>query len=389
MARHGRSSCIVMVIERYHPIWGGAENQLRQLCRCLVERGCTPRIVTRRWQRSMTTTDSVDGVEVIRLGVPGTSFFATASFVVAMLVYLIVKTGRGDVIHTHGAAALGAVGRVAARLSGARNVAKVATAGRIPKLARDPLRRLVLSNFQRSDRIVCLSEEIRQELAAIGTEASRVAEIPNGVDCDRFKPLPPQDRDAWRRQRGLAEDALLVVSSGRLVPRKGVQVLLEAWPSIVAAHPNAHLVILGSGRDQPDSIEHDLKTATRDNRLANVHFDGETPTPEAVLGVSDVFVLSSFQEGFPNTLLEAMAAGLATVSSRIGGVVDLLDGEDVGLTVEAGDSGAFAASVGTLLGDADARVQMGQRARAHIQARFSLPAVAETYSEVYQTLTAA
>ena len=126
---------VLMVIERYSPIWGGAENQLRELCLHLVQNACEVSVVTRRWEWGMPARDLVDGVPVRRVGLSLGNIHGSLAFAVALFWYLLKHGRKTDIIHSHGAAALGGLCTLAARLTGSRCVAKIATAGRIESAA--------------------------------------------------------------------------------------------------------------------------------------------------------------------------------------------------------------------------------------------------------------
>lgn len=377
---------VLMVIERYSPIWGGAENQLQQLCSHLVRNGCDVSVVTRRWESNMPSRDLVDGVPVRRVGLMFSSIGGNLAFSAALFWYLLRHGRNTDIIHSHGAAVLGGLCTLAARLTGSRCVVKIATAGRIPKLEGTVLGRSVLALFKRADFIVCLSEEIRVELGQIGVSENRIVRLPNAVDTDRFQPFSPERRRDWRRDRGIRVRDPLVVFSGRLVPRKGAGVLLEAWPQVTARHPDAQLVLLGDGRGQADSVEEALRRKVEHEGIANVTFGGATGRPEDFLGAADVLVLPSFKEGFPNALLEAMAAGMATVSSRIGGVVDLVVDGDTGLVVPPGDADALADCISFLLASPGVRREMGERARSQVLETYTCSKIFAKYHMIYSLL---
>lgn len=94
------------------------------------------------------------------------------------------------------------------------------------------------------------------------------------------------------------------------------------------------MYLLGSGADQPDSVEHEMRGRVRDNAIPNIVFVGDTARPEDYLGVADLFLFPSRREGFPNAVLEAMSAGAAVIASNIGGCADLIRSGETGILVE-------------------------------------------------------
>ncbi len=377
---------VLMVSERYLPVWGGAENQLRQLIPHLVSQGVRVEIVTRRWHHDMARLEEIDTTRVHRLGIPGTGGLRTVFFVAALFFFLLRNAKRFQIYHSHGAVNMGALCRAAGVLTGRKNVAKIASAGRIQRLAAKLSGKPVLALFKQSDAIIAMTPEIRGELVAINTSAERIHCITNGVDCSRFTPLADAQKQAWREEHGFLPEERVVLFLSRLVPGKGLRVLLDAWPAVYEKHPDCRLLIVGSGKDQPASIEQEVHEKVQRQGLANVRFAGETERPEAYLGGADIFVFPSRQEGFPNALMEAMAAGLPLVASRIGGVAELISDGGNGSLFQSGNSRDLAEKVVQLLDDPPLAREMGQQARQTVLDNFSFTRVASRYVALYNSL---
>ena len=322
---------VLMVIERYTPIWGGAENQLRQLIPHLENCGCKIKVVTRRWHKHLHEKEVIDGVEVARIGIPGTGIFSTVIFIHSLIIYIIKNHNKIDFLHSHGAVNMGALCSLLAMIFNFSNVAKIATAGKVLDLRNKFSGRLILWFLKRSDAIIAMTEEIEQELKAIGTPIEKIFKITNGVDTKRFRPSDKIERDNWRNYHGVSENRRVVLFSSRLVYRKGLDILFAAWPEINESCPDTILMILGSGKGQPDSVEKEIRAFVSDNQIKNVIFLGESDYPEYVLGAADVFIFPSRKEGFPNALMEAMASNLPVIASKIGGNVDLVVDNETGI----------------------------------------------------------
>lgn len=377
---------VIMVTERYVPFWGGAENQLRQLLPRLRELGAEVEIVTRRWRRDLPARDSVDGVPVHRLGLPGEGPLGRVLFALHLLTYLLRVAGPQVVFHSHGVVSLGALVNLGSKPGGGRTIVKITTAGSIPQFSASILGRIVLALFKWSDQFVCISDEIADELTAIGVPKSRVARIPNGVDCSLFAHKSESDRREWRRKHGLSQEARLVVFSGRFVQRKGLITLIDAWQGIPGRHHNATLILLGSGRNQPDSVEEVMRRNLRNADAGSVMLLGEIAEPWEVLGVCDIFVLPSCREGLSNALLEAMACGLAPVVTDIGGNDQLVIHGETGLLVPPGDAISLREAIDKLLEQDALIASNGSAARSMVASRYSMDATAKQIANLYEKL---
>jgi len=378
---------ILMVTERYLPIWGGAENQLHQLIPHLVQQGCEVKVVTRRWHKHYPTQETLDNVDVFRLGVPGVGFLPTVVFIFSLIGYFWGKRNEIDVLHSHGAVKMGALCAIFARLLGLKNVTKIATAGKIPALQGTSFGNIILYLFKKSDAIIAMTSEISAELTLIATPAEVIVKITNGVDASRFISGAYSEKKQWKVEQGLQQEAKIVLFSSRLVHRKGLDVLLAAWPTITRKYPEAHLVIVGSGADQSDSVEKVMKKMVVDKGLERVMFVGETKVPEQFLKIADIFVFPSRREGFPNALLEALSCGLAVVASHIGGVTAVLGNSDICLTFRPEDSGDLSRQILKMLDDEELAKEKGALARELMLTEYSFQSISSQYLTLYTRLT--
>jgi glycosyltransferase involved in cell wall biosynthesis len=155
-------------------------------------------------------------------------------------------------------------------------------------------------------------------------------------------------------------DGPAVVGTGRLVAQKGFPILLRAFARVAAAHPDWSLVLWGEGPDRPS-----LTTLAAELGLGGrCRLPGLSERPGGWIDGAGIFALSSLAEGFPNVLLEAMAAGLPVVAADCPtGPAELLRPEENGLLVPTGDVAALAAALDRLMGDAALRDRLGAAAR--------------------------
>ncbi|MFB7089091.1 glycosyltransferase family 4 protein [Streptomyces sp. NPDC056296] len=243
--------------------------------------------------------------------------------------------------------------------------------------ARQLLRRIGES----TDTITYLGEYTRSRIAGALTPdaAARMVQLPPGVDEKTFH--PGSGGEEVRARLGLTERPVVVCVS-RLVPRKGQDTLIRAMPRILAAEPDAVLLIVGGG-----PYEKDLRRLAADTGVAaSVHFTGAVPWSElpAHYGAGDVFAMPCRTrrngldvEGLGIVYLEASATGLPVVAGDSGGAPDaVLDGE-TGWVVRGGDEEQAADRIVTLLADPELRHRMGERGRAWVEEKWRWDLLAE------------
>lgn len=241
------------------------------------------------------------------------------------------------------------------------------------------LNRLALRCF---DYYVAVSESFRRMLVARGFPAHRVFTIYNGID---FAVAPQvHRREEVLRELGLSipPSAALVGIVGRLTPVKGHTVFLRAASLVAQEYPAVHFLVLGDGekRSHLETLAHELGISDR------VHFLGYHPHPEHILAIFDINVLASFSESFPYALLEGARLALATVSSDVGSVSELIIPGQTGLLYPPGDAGALARCLLDLLRHPERRSEMGRRLYQHARAHFSAQSMTEQQMAVYHTI---
>jgi phosphatidyl-myo-inositol dimannoside synthase len=218
----------------------------------------------------------------------------------------------------------------------------------------------------------------------VGERLDTVVEIPPGVDVDRFAG-PPGDRADTRRRFGVTEAAPMVVSVSRLVPRKGMDVLIRAAARLADAHPGLVVLIAGGGRDEGRLRRLIERTGAPVRLIGRVSEDDKV----ALLSASDLFVVACRnrwggleQEGFGIVFVEAAAAGLPSVAGDSGGAAEAVADGETGLVVrEPTDVGAVAAALERLLSDGALRERMGRSARERVTETFAYDALAPRLAE--------
>lgn len=247
--------------------------------------------------------------------------------------------------------------------------------------------------FQFMDCIVVSSGVMRDALYELGV-TTRIEVISNGVDLKRFHPLSALNaRGNLRKQLGLDPAAELILFVGSISPRKGLDVLAEAWSLLGRKRPRAYLVLVGPGQHEirPWEPEADFQakvkaTLTRSGAADRVIFTGPVENVEDYLHAADLFVFPSRREGMPNVVPEAMACGLPCILTPF-----------LGLPTEFGNPGehymlvertpeALASAMVTLLDKPEQRQQLGNQGRKWAEEHMDVEMSLDQYAALYREL---
>jgi phosphatidylinositol alpha-1,6-mannosyltransferase len=217
-----------------------------------------------------------------------------------------------------------------------------------------------------------------------------VVEVPPGADPERFRPLSAAQRRKARHQAGLPADGRLVLGLSRLVPRKGMDVLIEAAARLAPDRPDLVVAIAGTGRDRA-RLE---RLARRSG--APVRFLGAVPDADlpGLYGAADVFCMlcrsrwgGLEQEGFGVVFLEAAACGVPQVAGASGGAAEAVAHGETGFVVDnPRDPREAAAALARLLDDADLRAKLGEAGRRRVEEHFSYDRLAASLDRSLQAL---
>ncbi len=231
-------------------------------------------------------------------------------------------------------------------------------------------------------RIVAVSEAVRRQVIRAGYPARRVLTLHDAVDATTFSPDRLQFGAQVREELGCTTDHLLVCAVGRLSPEKGHGYLLTAFREVIAAVPEAYLVLVGEGplrsRLQSQAAGCDLSD--------HIIFAGYRDDVEAIIAASDLLVMPSLREGFGDPIIEAMALQRPVIASRVGGMVEIVRHGETGLLAPPGDPGALAQAIVHLLKDPQARERMGLRGRQVALREFSVGRLADALAGLYKEL---
>jgi glycosyltransferase involved in cell wall biosynthesis len=290
------------------------------------------------------------GIAVHHLRIP--NLYGPGAWAEARRFAGIMRAGRIEVLHTHDVycnifgVPAGRLARVPGVLASRRWWKRVPRPGLlVPNRMAYALAHRVLVNSRAVGTMLEREERVPER---------KISMVPNFIEAGAFDQPAAATRQAWRAQRGIPDGALVLGSVGRLAAVKDNATFLKA----AARVPGVHVVLVGDGPERAMLEGLAQALGLRDR----VHFTGEQPNRPNLHHYFDVSVLCSLSEGFPNAMLEAMAAARPMVATPVGGVTDaLVDGEN-GLLFPPGDVGALTAAL-MRLAEAPLRDRLGRAAR--------------------------
>ena len=369
-------STVVHIGKFYPPVSGGMEQVVQSLCR-IADDGVANRALVFNAASSHTVREVVDGVEVTRVGTIG----AAGSVPISPAFPAALRRIRADALVLHEPNPWALLSFTLARPRAPLAIwfhSEVVRPRLQYALFYHPVARAA---YREVRRIVVSSPALAEHARALEPFRDRVRVIPFGIDPGRWDPTPEiQERAAAIRAR--VGDRPLVLFAGRMVPYKGVDVLLHALPGTSAA---AVLVGEGPSRQKWTALASELGLSDR------VTFAGEVPHHElaALYHACDMFVLPSVTraEAFGYVQLEAMACGRPVISTGVpSGVPWVNRNGETGLIVPPRDIAALRDAINTLAPDESLRARMGRAGRARVEADFSMNGMRTRVLSLYHEL---
>ena len=223
------------------------------------------------------------------------------------------------------------------------------------------------ASYAFAHRIVANSSAAAARLRREAVKPSRIEVIGNGIDLHAFAP------------RTIAPPLRRIVTVANLRREKAHEVLIDAAASLLPRYPDLQFRFVGGG-----ARTRELTALVQSRGLADrILFLGHRDDVPAVLAESDVYVLPSRSEAFPNGVIEAMAAGLPVVATAVGGILELVDDGRTGVLVPPDDPAALARAIQRLLDDPARAAALAQAGRAAVAARFSFERMVGAFESMY------
>lgn len=303
---------IAFLVLLYPPKWlAGTELATLHLAKNLALRGHEVHVLTTA-DRDLPKEELSDAIHVHRIRCIRRRFIWTLHFGIA--AQTLLKNIRPDIVQAQGAG-MGFVGLIGKCLY---HIPFTVWCQGSDVYIQNPLKRRITRRiFRHANRVVALTEDMRRECRKI--HETDVSIVPVGITAI---PVSPQSRDTIRRQLRIGPDKKIILFGGNLRPVKRVEDLVRAMSHVSRIYPDAHLVVAGDGeeRGRLEALAGDLELS------GYVRFLGRWPseTMQDIMTASDIFVLPSESEGFPLTILEAMASGLPVVATDIRGMKEIV-----------------------------------------------------------------
>ncbi len=232
------------------------------------------------------------------------------------------------------------------------------------------------------DRLIAVSNDLASQLTDI-YPAEKITAVHNSVDFSAVH--CPENRNKIKLELGLSENDIIIGTAGRLVPIKAYDIFIEMAVNIRKTQKNAKFLLVGDG-----PLRNDLEKKTEELNISDsVKLLGFRDDIADIMNCMDIFVVSSHHEGIPMVVLEAMAMGKPVVSTKVGGLVEIIEHNKSGLLVDAVNANALADACLAILNDSNLKVSLSSGARNRIEEEFSSDIqkkrILEVYSEVLRS----
>ncbi len=382
MVSNAANGRVLFVIRSFHPFIGGMEKQALTAASALVKRGWRVEVITSRVHLSWPAREKIGSVCITRLPSLSLKYIGAAVFLISLVVYLYKKRSSYDIIHSFQVGYTGAVAMMMAKALRKASVLKLACSGKggdVQRNSRSWLGRLFLAGCKKSGAAIALNEEVQQEFISIGYPAEQVCAITNGVDTAAYCPV--ENRAALRQSLHMPDGKIIVYTGRILFAQKKLDWLVTAISKINCDRPFC-LYIIGEG---PDAVF--LRRMCEQLSLnEKVHIVNTVDTIAPFLQAADVFILPSEYEGLSNSVLEAMASGLAVIATDIPGNRALIEDGVTGVLVPCGNDEQLIGALESLIQDDARAADLGRNAREKVCRHYAVATVAQKYGELYDRL---
>jgi glycosyltransferase involved in cell wall biosynthesis len=381
----------------FAPVWAGPAERFVRYGPKLAERGVRMTVVT-AMRPEQPRREITNGISVERLGSATRQVASVDAFFGRAVLRALTARPRPDVMLflTVGWSLLPLLSLL--RIAGIKSM-YVSTMARVNRRAARPFRGWILDRLKRIvynafDSLVCSTSALAEDLTILGLSPRKISIIPNGVSLNRFRPPQgPEEIRGLRQALGLPAEGPLVLYVGLRIDRKGVIELVEAWKRYRGRGGPGWLVMVGQElRDDAEFAEFYRRW---DRCMAgilssdHVELRGPHARIEEYFRVADLFVLLSQLEGTPNVIPEAMASGVAVLTTRFRGFSTDLGRDGRELVITEPDPEDVSKAVTRLLDDDRGRHDVAAAGRRWVEAHQDVEDTLNRYRTVLESLIAA
>ena len=391
---------ILLLTGFYYPIQGGIETHARQIAIFMQQHGFQPIVVTKRVRSSSEKSELIDGVRVIRVRPSGERTLLQRWMMVPFAIFKMFRLRKEfDLIYCVGFRGTGlaalAIGKILRKpvllKSGNDGVLSCENwDSSFKELGISPsnlmvriLKAIFRKIYSSADGYVCFSKGLVKEARSCNIEEKKIHYLPEVIDCNRFKPAGPGERDQIRVHEGWPTNKFISMYVGRLSTEKGIIELLEAWSLV----PRGSAVLVVIGPDMPghsmDAGPWARKLVEEKGMMNDVIFCGARDDISILLRAADLFIQPSHYEAFGISVIEAMASGLPIVANAVGGMMDYLEHGVNGLLCSSLKPNDIAEPILCLMNDPALHSTLGKNARQTIEEKFQESVVYKKFSRLF------
>jgi len=356
----------VLHIETGRHLYGGAK-QVAYIIEGLHQRGIENILVCQQGSAIATEVSQMAAVHQL-------SLHGDVDFRLMFQVRRLIKQYRPDIIHCHSRRGADIWGGIAGRMASLPTV----LSRRVDNLESAWL---VQKKYSLYDKVICISEGIRQVLLKQGVPEQKVITVRSAIDISAWE--PNCNRKAFNREFNTQTDQLLLGMVAQLIPRKGHSLVLQAMQQLGSDYPNLQLICFGQGplrqSLQQEAIERGLQ--------GSVQFTGFRDDLPKWLSCIDILVHPALTEGLGISLIQAAACKLPLIASRAGGMPEIVRDHLNGLLIEPGDLAGLKEALKRLTDEPETRQQFGLAGRQLVEQEFSIEQMVEGNLAVYRELT--
>jgi len=372
------------VSDWYYPKIGGVENHIDYLSELTARRGNEVHILTHRHKDLKGKVAEHDaqkgqrGITIHRIkGYAVRRWGAVVDPRTPWIVNDVIRREKFELIHAHSIySPIAMVTAYAGKTL--RNIPTLATNHSLwgdDVHMGNLITHLLREEFTRLDALIAVSNAVKKDTERFCIDKP-VFVIPNGVDCDKFYP-DAKNRTDIRRSFGFGDDDIVIITVGRLVPRKRMHELIQIMPDLIKRY-DVKLLVVGDGPEKDKLI--DLSKSLNLNE--HITFTGYVSDPRDYLNASDIFTLCSVDEALGISILEAMACELPVVVKDVNGIRDILNGNSS--LPPARDAIDIKNNIEFLIQNEEIRSKLAENNRKHVLSNFAWDIICEKTLDVYK-----